>query len=49
MPAAAQALGAVERELPLSGIAAAIINGVRGSRVAAPPASPEPRASAAAR
>ena len=49
MPAAAQALGAVERELPLSGIAAAIINGVRDSRVAEPPASPEPRASAAAR
>jgi two-component system chemotaxis response regulator CheB len=49
MPAAAQALGAVERELPLSSIAAAIINGVRNSRAAEPPASPEPRAPAAAR
>jgi two-component system chemotaxis response regulator CheB len=49
MPAAAQALGAVERELPLSSIAAAIINGVRDSRAAEPPASPGPRAPAAAR
>jgi two-component system, chemotaxis family, protein-glutamate methylesterase/glutaminase len=49
MPAAAQALGAVERELPLSSIAAAIVNGVRNSRAAEPPASPEPRAPAAAR
>jgi len=49
MPAAAQALGAVELELPLSSIAAAIINGVRHSRAAEPPASPEPRAPAAAR
>jgi two-component system chemotaxis response regulator CheB len=49
MPAAAQALGAVERELPLSSIAAAIINGVRDSRAAQPPASPGPRAPAAAR
>jgi two-component system chemotaxis response regulator CheB len=49
MPAAAQALGAVELELPLSSIAAAIINGVRQSRAAEPPASPEPRAPAAAR
>jgi two-component system, chemotaxis family, protein-glutamate methylesterase/glutaminase len=49
MPAAAQALGAVERELPLSSIAAAIINGVRNSRAAEPPASPEHRAPATAR
>jgi len=48
MPAAAQALGAVECELPLHGIAAAIINGVRNSRVERPPASPEPRSPAAA-
>jgi two-component system chemotaxis response regulator CheB len=49
MPAAAQALGGVEQELPLSGIAAAIVKGVRDSRAAEPPSSPEPRASAAAR
>jgi len=50
MPAAAQALGAVECELPLPSIAAAIVSGVRSSRVTErPPASPEPRPSAAAR
>jgi two-component system chemotaxis response regulator CheB len=50
MPAAAQALGAVECELPLPSIAAAIVSGVRNSRVTErPPASPEPRPSAAAR
>jgi two-component system chemotaxis response regulator CheB len=49
MPAAAQALGAVEHELPLSSIAAAIVKGVHDSRFAEPPSSPEPRASAAAR
>jgi two-component system, chemotaxis family, protein-glutamate methylesterase/glutaminase len=50
MPAAAQALGAVERELPISGIAAAILDGVRNSRaIEPPPGSPEPRTAAAAR
>ena len=46
MPAAAMALGAVERELPLSGIAGAIVDAVRNPRAAAPRPSPEPYAPA---
>jgi two-component system, chemotaxis family, protein-glutamate methylesterase/glutaminase len=49
MPAAAQALGAVELELPVSGIAAAIVGAVRNRRTTDPPASPGTRAPAAAR
>lgn len=49
MPAAAQALGAVELELPVSGIAAAIVDAVRHRRTTDPPASPGTRAPAAAR
>jgi two-component system chemotaxis response regulator CheB len=49
MPAAAMALGAVERELPLSGIAAAIVDAVRNPRASAPPPSAGPFAPAAAR
>jgi two-component system chemotaxis response regulator CheB len=49
MPAAAMALGAVEHELPLSGIAAAIIDAVRNPRVSAPPPAPEPFAPTASR
>ena len=49
MPAAAQALGAVELELPLSGIAAAIVDAVRNRRATEPPPSLGPFAPAAAR
>jgi two-component system chemotaxis response regulator CheB len=49
MPAAAMALGAVERELPLSGIARAIVEAVRNPRVVAPRQSPEPYAPAGSR
>ena len=49
MPAAAQALGAVERELPLSGIAAAIVErGAQQPRAERPPARRNRRPSAAA-
>jgi two-component system, chemotaxis family, protein-glutamate methylesterase/glutaminase len=49
MPAAAQALGAVELELPVSSIAAAVVDAVRNRRTTDPPASPGTRAPAAAR
>jgi two-component system, chemotaxis family, protein-glutamate methylesterase/glutaminase len=50
MPAAAMALGAVERELPLSGIAGAIVDAVRNPRaIAPPPPTPEPYAPAGSR
>jgi two-component system chemotaxis response regulator CheB len=49
MPAAAQALGAVELELPVSRIAAAIVAGVRSRRTTDPPASPGTCAPVAAR
>jgi two-component system, chemotaxis family, protein-glutamate methylesterase/glutaminase len=49
MPAAAQALGAVERELPISGIAAAIVDAVRNGRVSDPPPAAGTCAPAAAR
>jgi two-component system, chemotaxis family, protein-glutamate methylesterase/glutaminase len=39
MPAAALALGAVEKELPLAGIAAAIVRAVRSRRSTEPPAA----------
>jgi two-component system, chemotaxis family, protein-glutamate methylesterase/glutaminase len=49
MPAAALALGAVELELPVSAIAAAIVAAVRSSRATDPPPSSGTRAPAAAR
>jgi two-component system chemotaxis response regulator CheB len=49
MPAAAQALGAVERELPLPAIAAAIVDAVRNHRATGPPRFPGTFAPAAAR
>jgi two-component system, chemotaxis family, protein-glutamate methylesterase/glutaminase len=39
MPAAAQALGAVQLELPVSGIAAAIVDAVRSRRTTDPPST----------
>jgi two-component system, chemotaxis family, protein-glutamate methylesterase/glutaminase len=47
MPAAALALGAVERELPLPGIAAAIVDAVRHRRAIERPPSPEPSSAVA--
>jgi two-component system, chemotaxis family, protein-glutamate methylesterase/glutaminase len=49
MPAAALALGAVERELPLPGIGAAIVDAVRSRRVSKPPAGSGSHASAVTR
>jgi two-component system, chemotaxis family, protein-glutamate methylesterase/glutaminase len=49
MPAAAKALGAVELELPVSAIGAAIVDAVRNSRATDPPSASGTRAPAAAR
>jgi two-component system chemotaxis response regulator CheB len=49
MPAAALALGAVERELPLAGIAAAIVGAVRSRRATEPPSTSGPYAPAVLR